>query len=123
MNFESVSKVADYEDQANLPALNAFYAIIALLTFASVASGLASYLSGAKLHHYVEPFNLATNWNSLLSMEVNPKAITSIDGLRVISITIIAFGHLLNNMLILPISNKQVFAETAGQWIGTQVRV
>ena len=122
LSFESIHTIPPNNEGTNLPALHGFYGFIGFITGICVIISFLKY-AGIKLNQYLEPFDLCSNWDSLATMKTNPKAIKSIDGLRVMSITIIAMGHLCNNMIFIPMSNKLEFIETAINWKTMQARV
>ena len=79
--------------------------VISIITSISLLVGLYVYfteeLTGKrpKLPILFQPFDLEKNWNDLANVKRHPKAITSVDGIRVISMMLVVFGHCISNTL------------------------
>ena len=76
-----------------------FFGVLIALVVPSIICGFYVYFrtefTGTRpvLPLYLTAFDVESNWNSLASVAQHPKAITSIDGIRVLSMMLVVFGH------------------------------
>ena len=96
-------------DRSYPAAFYSFIGFISTLVILSVTITLMEYSGLVPANNWTRPFNLGKNWEILTNTVAHPKAVTSIDGIRVITIMIIMFGHLLNNTIVLPGVNTTYF--------------
>ena len=58
------------------------------------------------LNPWIDSFNLVKNWNILTDTTHKPKVISCVDGIRVLSIMLVMFGHAASNYSYAPVNNK-----------------
>ena len=79
--------------------------VISIITSISLLVGLYLYFAEEftgkrpKVAICLQPFDLEKNWNDLTNVKRHPKAITCIDGIRVISMMLVVFGHCISTTL------------------------
>ena len=103
--INAVLEIMPKEIRRNDSVYWGFIGILIALVVPSILCALYIYLieefteKRPKLPLLLAPFDLESNWNSLTNVKHHPKAITNIDGIRVLSMMIVVFGHIFSTTL------------------------